>query len=104
MGDCRAVLQNSTLIEDDEEMTIMFHKEFLEGVLLVVVAYMVTYGIRMFVATKCPDEAGDNIEKQTSRLVARLAFGPTIILLVFAAIGFAPLILTAIACAISITA
>jgi len=102
--DCGGVLQNSTSTHDDEQLTLSFHKKFLSGVMWAVISYLTIYGCRALATARFPSEEEDSADKRTSRLVARAAFGITIVLLVFAAIGFAPLILTCVACGICVAA
>jgi len=95
--DCGSIVKEDKSTESVDKLTLAFHSKFLHGVMWAVMSYLVIYGLRAVATAKFPSEDGDAEEKRASRTVARAAFGLVIILLVFAAIGFAPVILTAIA-------
>lgn len=90
--------------EVQEDTVVAFHTKFLHGVICAVCCYLVIYGCRAGLTARFPSEKDDAEEGRTSRQAARAGFGAAVIVLVFAAVGFFPLVLASISSAISVLA
>lgn len=89
-----------------EKIAATFQTKFIQGVIFAGVAYMVILGCRAcFMANHFQDPISSESDRERwLRSAARSAFGASIVLLVFAVVGFAPLALSSAAAGMALIA
>jgi len=96
---CGALVQgsdNSTV----QETVVLLHQKYIGAALVASFSYVAILGLRIL----CYDFEVDSGRMRDMRSNARMAFGLAVGLLIFAVVGFQPLIFTSIASAVSLGA
>jgi len=97
---CEYVLSRN---HDGAASALRFHSRFLTGMLVTVALYLAMLGVQAVCMSKAPPDESESSRTRMIRHIARCLFGVTVTLLVFAAVGFWPLILGSAAFALSLS-
>lgn len=101
--DCGNVFQSTNTTDIKEHLAVHLHTEFMESVMYATAAWLVIFAIRAIFADVLPDGEGASCVQHCFNAM-RLAHSLSVVLLIFAMVGFVPLLLSGIACGISVTA